>query len=106
MLLLPIIFISCLTIYYKVRHTVIADWYHTHIWNPYYKYHADKAAHFVGLNQMARLMIRTGYPVWSTLTATILTAILKELLDYQERGIFDYKDLLADGLGILMGFIN
>jgi len=51
-------------------------------------------------------MIRTGFPIWSTLMATILITILKELLDYQERGIFDCKDLLAGWAGILMGFIN
>jgi hypothetical protein len=89
-----------------VRHTVIADWYHTHIWNPYYKYHADKAAHFIFLRELTAYMLRVGFPVWSTLMTTILITILNELLDYQERGKFDRKDLLAGWFGILMGFIN
>jgi len=92
--------------YIYFKRTRIGRWYREKIWNSLCRHHADKLAHYIGLRELTSYLIRAGYCVGLILTITIGVSILKELIDWWQGDGIDPFDLLADGLGILMGFIN
>jgi len=92
--------------YIYFRRTSVGEWYRDKIWNPLCRHHADKLAHYIGLRELTSYLKRSGLPIWGILTITIGVSIGKELIDWWQGDGIDPFDLLADGLGIIMGFIN
>jgi uncharacterized membrane protein YjdF len=92
--------------YIYFKRTRISGWWKEKIWKPLCRNHADKLAHYIGLREFTSFLKRTGLPIYAILLLTIGVSILKELIDWWKGEGIDPFDLLADGLGILMGFIN
>jgi uncharacterized protein YfiM (DUF2279 family) len=64
----------------------------------------DKVAHFA-LSAFLCLAIARFLPLWVGITATMALGIGKEVYDAKTGGKVDWKDLIADGLGIVLATI-
>jgi len=77
------------------------------IWSKYLmKIQADKFMHFIAFREFTSALIRMCVWNWAILIIVIALGIGKELWDWQHGRYFDFGDLLADALGIGLGFIN
>ena len=64
----------------------------------------DKVAHFA-LSAFLCLAASRFLPVWAGIAATMALGIGKELYDARTGGRWDWKDLLADALGVMVATI-
>ena len=64
----------------------------------------DKVAHFA-VSAFLCLAISRFLPVWAGITATMVLGIGKEVYDALTGGKVDWKDLLADTLGVVLATI-
>lgn len=64
----------------------------------------DKFAHFFG---SAFIVLAAGrfLPIWAALTVAAIADIAKELYDAKKGRKWDWKDILADAIGVTLGAI-
>lgn len=64
----------------------------------------DKIAHF-SLSAFLCLAVSRFLPIWAAIAITIIVGAWKEICDSKTGGKFDWKDIVADMLGIVVATV-
>lgn len=64
----------------------------------------DKVAHF-SLSAFLCLAISRFLPIWAAIAIVVIVGVGKEIYDSKTGGKFDWKDIVADTLGIVVATV-